>query len=696
MGAGGPHRSAAGPARREDNAAPRRPDSRHQRPQPAVDLDQLDLDLYATVFDVARIGICVIDEQGRFVRVNPFFCELVRHRPEDLIGQHYSMSAPPSVVAVKEKFLAALFADSPKIPLEWGIRRSDGSVFDSLVSFRPITRADGRKFAVVTFSDISESRRSKAEIEALNRDLEQRIAERTAELTQKLAELTAADDALRHSEERLQVALAEKTAILEHSVVGIGLLRNRRLEWCNRMLEEHLFGYPRGSLTGKNTAMLYPSREDYERLGAEAYPLLAQGRIYETRARMKRSDGSLFWCLISGRAIQSDDPALGSIWVLMDITSRRKLEEDLRRTLSEREAILQSSVIGIALVRNREYVWVNQHFECDMLGYRAGELVGQSVRHTYGSPEAYDELGPVINRQLVDKGLFTTEGRVRRKDGSTFWCLVSGCAIDRRDLNVGTIWTVVDLSRRKAAEAELVDALAREKELNELKSRFVSMTSHEFRTPLATILSSTELLADYGERLTERERADLIGGIKGAVQRMTRMLEDILLIGRSEAGRLEFRPRRLDLRALCQRIVDETRAAAHAEQQVLLRFENVGAEHVVDEELLRHILGNLLTNAIKYSPTESTVDVRVVCDGREILLEVEDRGIGIPIEDQARLFETFHRGRNVNHIAGAGLGLAIVRKSVELHGGRIAVSSAPREGSKFTVVIPEIGGGSRA
>lgn len=169
---------------------------------------------------------------------------------------------------------------------------------------------------MVTFSDISESKRSQAETEALNRDLEQRIAERTVELTQKLAELTAADDAQRQSEERLQAALAEKTAILEHSVVGIGLLRDRRLEWCNRMLEEQLFGYPRGSLTGKNTAMLYQSREDYEALGAEAYPLLTQGRIYETRARMKRSEGSLFWCFISGRAIRPDDPAQGSIWVL--------------------------------------------------------------------------------------------------------------------------------------------------------------------------------------------------------------------------------------------------------------------------------------------------------------------------------------------------------------------------------------------
>jgi len=122
----------------------------------------------------------------------------------------------------------------------------------------------------------------------------------------------------------------------------------------------------------------------------------------------------------------------------------------------------------------------------------------------------------------------------------------------------------------------------------------------------------------------------------------------------------------------------------------------VTLEHMLDEELLRHILGNLVTNAVKYSPPESAIDVSVGCARGEIVLVVEDHGIGIPVEDQPRLFETFHRGRNVSHIAGTGLGLAIVRKSVELHGGRIAVRSVPDQGTEFTVTIPEIGGGFHA
>ena len=141
----------------------------------------LDLDFLATVFDVARIGICVVDGAGRFVRVNPAFCTLVDYRSDELIGHHYSICAPPSVVETKDKFLAALVADSPKIPSEWMIRRKDGSLFDALVSFRPITRPDGGQFVVITFSDITESKRAQAQIEAFNREKYRRVINLTKE-----------------------------------------------------------------------------------------------------------------------------------------------------------------------------------------------------------------------------------------------------------------------------------------------------------------------------------------------------------------------------------------------------------------------------------------------------------------------------------------------------------------------------------
>jgi PAS domain S-box-containing protein len=479
----------------------------------ATDLE--DLDLLATVFDVARTGICVISEKGLFTKVNPAFCAMVGYASEELVGREYAICAPPAVVAVMEKFLAANLADSAKIPSEWQIRRRDGSLFDALVSSRPVTRKNGQRFLVVTFSDIT-----------------------------------------------------------------------------------------------------------------------------------------------------------------------------------EREAILNLSVVGIALVRNRDFVWVNKAFEQDMLGYEAGELAGKSSIMTYPSPEMYNDLGPQIDKILVEQGTFKIEERVRRKDGSMMWCLVTGRIVERGDLSKGSIWTIVDISKRRVAEVELLESLAREKEASELKSRFVSMTSHEFRTPLAAILSSIELIADYGERLPGEEKAELVGVIKSSVKRMGQMLEDILVIGRADAGRLEFNPEPVDLKSLCERIAQEARKTTQTAHEVELQCTLKKKHYLLDERLLRHVLHNLLINAIKYSPQSGRVGLRVMAGEASMKFIVEDQGIGIPLEDQAGLFTSFHRGANVGGIAGTGLGLAIVKKAVDLHGGSIRVESAVGKGSQFTVILPEARGKS--
>jgi signal transduction histidine kinase len=154
--------------------------------------------------------------------------------------------------------------------------------------------------------------------------------------------------------------------------------------------------------------------------------------------------------------------------------------------------------------------------------------------------------------------------QMRRRDGSLFWCSESGRALDPNDLSRGAIWVMTDVSRRRQAEEDLRRALAQERELSELKSRFVSMTSHEFRTPLATILSATELIEKYGERLPAEEKDEMLGLIKTAVGRMTGMLEDVLLIGKADAGRVEFHPRPLDVGMLARKVLDEVgRATEH-------------------------------------------------------------------------------------------------------------------------------------
>jgi signal transduction histidine kinase len=214
------------------------------------------------------------------------------------------------------------------------------------------------------------------------------------------------------------------------------------------------------------------------------------------------------------------------------------------------------------------------------------------------------------------------------------------------------------------------------------------MTSHEFRTPLATILSSAELLEHYGTQLSPEDKQELYQSIRAGVDRMTRMLDNVLVIGRAEAQMLEFKPALTDLAAFCDGLVDEMRLVSGVNHTLDYSYEGARGPVQVDERLLRHVLVNLISNAFKYSPRGSRVAFRVRVNNGAAAFEVRDSGIGIPPEDQPRLFETFHRARNVGNISGTGLGLAIVKKSLDLHGGSIRFDSAPGQGTRFEVTIP--------
>jgi signal transduction histidine kinase len=245
-----------------------------------------------------------------------------------------------------------------------------------------------------------------------------------------------------------------------------------------------------------------------------------------------------------------------------------------------------------------------------------------------------------------------------------------------------------DISDRKRVEAEMIKALERERELRELKSCFVSMASHEFRTPLTTIVSSTELLEIYGQKWTEDKKQKHYQRIEAAVDRMTNLLDDVLLFSKVEAGKLEFNPKPLVLKDFCSDLVEELQLGIGVNHKLTFVYSGPCQNACMDEKLLMHILGNLLSNAIKYSPQDTTILFGCYCNEEEVIFEVKDEGIGIPTEDQGRLFESFHRAKNVGNIPGTGLGLAIVRNSVDLHGGRIIVESEPGVGTTFKVILP--------
>ena len=493
-------------------------------------------------------------------------------------------------------------------------------------------------------------------------------------------------------EARLRDTLAERETILESARVGIAFLtQDGALRWANRAMGR-IFRTDRALRSAPNWAevafaSLFPTPQDHARVDARIAACMAAQQPYEEELQLRRRDGVLFWAAVTGTAVSASDASSGTVWTVVDVTERKELEGALQRSSSEREAIFASVLVGIAFNVNRRIRWVNDKF-AEMMGYSREELTGMSSRMLYPDEESYAREGWLTAEHLRRDGHYTSERQMVRKDGARIWVQLAGRCVSGHNPDAGAIWTFLDITDRKRAEDDVRAALARQQELNVLRSRFVAMTSHEFRTPLATILSSAELIAHYGERMQAEEQQEVLQGIVDSVQRMTGMLDRMLLLGRADAQLLDFRPQSLDLAALCRHCAEEARSQyPDRAADIVLEYRCASQTACLDERLLRHVLGNLLSNAVKYSPVGGPVRLAVHDRGTQRVFEVSDHGIGIPQAEHAHLFETFHRATNVGAIPGTGLGLAIVKKAVEAHGGSIEVQSSIGQGSCFRVLL---------
>lgn len=347
------------------------------------------------------------------------------------------------------------------------------------------------------------------------------------------------------------------------------------------------------------------------------------------------------------------------------------------------EGIYQSTAAGTFTSMNPALARV--------LGYDSPEVAiaaVQNISALYVQPDRRDQFRSLL---MADGQATGFESEIYRADGSTTWIVENARAVydDAGHLS-GYEGTVADVSPRKAAEVEIRRALEAEKDLNQMKSQFVSMTSHEFRTPLTTILASAEALEHYGDRWGPDKSRNYLRRIQTMVHHLTELLESVLVLGQADSGRLRFCPAPIDLEAFCTGLVEEMSMNLKQHQAINFQVVNRSATStlVLDEKLLRHILSNLLSNALKYSPEAGLVTLRLIYAQEAVRFSVQDKGIGIPEVDRDRLFESFHRAKNVGTIPGTGLGLAIVKRSVDLHGGHIEVESTEGVGTTFTVTIP--------
>jgi PAS domain S-box-containing protein len=380
--------------------------------------------------------------------------------------------------------------------------------------------------------------------------------------------------------------------------------------------------------------------------------------------------------------------------VCIDITVRKRSEEELRQSearLRESEARFSVAfrasplLVTISRLSDAKFIEANDAF-VRWIGVSRDQIVGHDST----------ELNIWIN--LDDRQKFLTDLRghgslrevecqLRTQSGSLHTMLLSADLIEiNRQPHM--LVSGLDITQRKKAESELLRTLAREKDLGQLRSKFVSMVSHEFRTPLAVIQSSAEILDDYLDQLEPAEREDHLQSIRKNTRRMAALMEETLLIGSFEAGKMEFKPAPLEIRAFVQRLVDEILSATKRKCPIEFLPTSMPTMVYADERLLRHIFTNLLTNAVKYSDPERAVQFKIADVKTDLVCTICDHGIGIPEADLEWLFNAFHRGCNVGDRPGTGLGLVIVKRCVDLHGGRIKVDSRVGEGTSVTLSLP--------
>ncbi|NDJ62149.1 MAG: PAS domain-containing protein, partial [Chloroflexi bacterium] len=287
------------------------------------------------------------------------------------------------------------------------------------------------------------------------------------------------------------------------------------------------------------------------------------------------------------------------------------------------------------------------------------------------------------------------EYRLVRADGEVIWVRDSARALPGSGEIAWMIYGVVsDISVLKLAQSVQLEqerlqiAIAKERELSEVKTHFMSMVSHEFRTPLAMILSAAEMLERYFDQMNVAQRQDKLATIQAQIGHLRTMLDEVALILRAGLGYLEYDPKPVDVVAYCESLLEEVRNTIGQTHVVRSMMPDDLPMVYVDARLLRRILVNLLSNALKYSMPGTLVALRLLRRRGQLCFEISDAGRGIPPEDHERLFDAFFRGSNVEDVGGTGLGLAVVIESVRMHNGSITLESEVGKGSTFKVLLP--------
>jgi PAS domain S-box-containing protein len=534
-------------------------------------------------------------------------------------------------------------------------------------------------------------------------------------------------------------------AVFKTASDGIILINENGIVEMANDAASQIFGYTPKEMIGWNVSILM-NKKDAERHNQYLTNYLTTGekKIIGIGREVvgKKKDGTLFPLRLSVSEVRIGDKSIFT-GILHDLTEEKKAEKALQTEKEKAQSYLDiAQAIILVLDTTGKILLVNKK-GCQILDYLEHEIKGQNCNDLalFTSDSRFKNHIKIIYQGKYWES--ETESEIVLKNGDKKIIAWRTAAIfDHKNNILSTISSGIDITLRKQAEdkikilnielenrveartEELADAVnqllninkqlqfeikerknieqvlrdneqqlrnayEKERELNELKSRFVSMASHEFRTPLSTILSSADLIEAYIKESEQEKRTKHTHRIKSSVSNLTGILNDFLSISKLEEGKTFIQPREVDLNELIEEIYEEVQGLLKTDQKIIIE-KKISRNFITDRTIVKNILLNLISNAIKYSPHSSEIYFNANLENQKVYLTIKDQGIGIPEEEQEHLFTRFFRAYNAENIQGTGLGLNIVKRYLDLLNGSINFKSKINMGTEFNLVIPEI------
>ncbi len=469
---------------------------------------------------------------------------------------------------------------------------------------------------------------------------------------------------------------------------------------------ERIFGWKQEEIIGKSGEVLL-KESDYDVIKKVFQSILNEEKKLSGINENVTKDGKVILCEWYNTTIYDlKGNAVGIASLGQDITERRDNEIKLAKYRDHLEDLVKEATVS---VQKSELKFRTLAENSEDLIFR----IDASGNFLYGNPAFLRIAGLSIKRLNMDLKIQDNElldfynlwnkvfenvissGKIERAEhrlGSGNWYELLIMPELGKDGKISSILiSGRDITEKKKYEDEIKNALVKSEELNLAKSKFVSMVSHEFRTPLSTILTSAEILEMFGNKLSDDNREAHFRKINKSIDFLTRMLDEVIAINRADSGKSKPSFSQVDIGKLCVELVSDIKATYASNHNFVYDFSPEEIVFTTDEVLIRQILSNLIVNAVKYSPDKKTIFLSMKLKENNLNLSVRDQGIGIPEGDKSSLFVAFGRASNIGTIRGTGLGLLIVKRSVDLLGGEISFTSAEGEGTEFRVSIPSGG-----